>query len=323
MTAAVTKFERLAGQMPLGQATPEVVQAFVDGLRREGKSEYMVLRYVGAMKAVTQLLGTFEQCGDEGNNPFAEAADVLRAAAPYTYRTQVAPFALDKLQTLLSSPQYLAKESAVEPHRAAQFWVPLLCLFTHARPKELIRLQVSDLERHKDAWVLRVSSTMQLDPRTGAAAMRWVPLNEELVRCGFVSYVAQRKLNGHVDLFDLGSMGETLSARAHRLSHWFSGLGRTLGLGEGCNLFALRRAFIAACIRSGITDEGIRLLAGRTVEVPSTFQPVQLPLSYTDALDQAVTWLRRLRFGGLELSHLHALDPLASVPDAYPDSANA
>lgn len=61
MTAAVTKFEEIAGPMPLGQATAEVVRAFVDGLRREGKSEHMVLRYLGAMKAVTQLLGTFEQ----------------------------------------------------------------------------------------------------------------------------------------------------------------------------------------------------------------------------------------------------------------------
>lgn len=238
-------------------------------------------------------------------------------------RRQAPPVALDKLQTLLSSPRYLAKRGAVEPHGAAQFWVPLLCLFTYVRPKELMQLQVSDLEPHKDAWVLRVSSTMQLDPQTGAPLMRWVPLHEELVRCGFVSYVAQRKLDGHVDLFDLRLLGETLSGRAERVDGWFSGLGPALNLGGRYNLLALRRAFIAACIRSGITDEGIRLLAGRTVEVPSTFRPVQLPLSHTDALDQAVAWMRRLRFDGLELSHLHATDPLAGVPDAYPDSTNA
>ena len=88
-------------------------------------------------------------------------------------------------------------KDAEEPHRAARFWVPLLCLCTYARPRELMRLQVSELERHQDAWVLRVSSTMQRDPQTDGPSMRWVPLHEELVRCGFVSYVAQRKLNGH------------------------------------------------------------------------------------------------------------------------------
>ena len=54
------------------------------------------------------------------------------------------------------------------------------------------------------------------------------------------------------------------------MNHWFSALGQTLGLGKECNLHALRRAFIAACIRSGFTDDGIRLLAGRTAEIPAS-----------------------------------------------------
>lgn len=318
MTAAVTKFESIAGQMPLGHATPEDVTAFVGGLRREGKSESTVLRYLRAMKAVTQLLGAFEQPGTGHSNPFAQAAELL--CPPALSIEPAPPFALKQLQKLLSSPRYIAMKNAAEPHRAARFWVPLLCLFTYARPKEVMRLQVSELERHEDAWVLRVSSTMQLDPRTGAPVMRRVPLHEELVRCGFVSYVAQRKLGGHAEMFGTGSEEETLSASASRVSYWFSGLGQTLGLGEGCSVQAIRKAFIAACFRSGITDEGIRLLAGRTVAVPSTLRPLPSSLSEVDALDQAIAWVRRLRFEGLEVSHLHATDPLACVSEAYPDS---
>lgn len=148
--------------------------------------------------------------------------------------------------------------------------------------------------------------------------MRWVPLHDELVRCGFVSYVAQRKLDGHVRMFGPGSEAETLSASAHRVSYWFSRLAQALGLSQECNLHALRRAFIAACLHSGVSIEGIRLLAGRMVEVPATLRALPLPLCNTEALDQAVGWVRQLRFDGLDLSHLHATDPRASVLDAYP-----
>lgn len=316
MNAAVLKFESIAGQMPLAQATPEVVQAFVDGLRLEGKREPVVLRYLWTLATVTRLVGAFEYSGAAGYNPFAAAAEAL--ALPTQPLAHV--FALNKLQTLLSSPRYLSKKGSVELHAAARFWVPLLCLFTYGRPKELMRLQVSDLERHKDAWVLRVSSTMQLDPQTGAPLMRWVPLHEELVRCGFVSYVARRKLDGQDSLFGGSSEATTRPVKDIDVSFWFSGLGRELGLGKGCHLLALRRIFIDACIRSGVTDEGIRLLAGRAVEVPSTWRQPHSSLSHTDALDQAVAWVRRLRIEGLELSHLHATDPLTCVSDAYPDS---
>lgn len=316
MTAAMTKFESIAGQMYLAQATPEVVKQFVEGLRREGKSESTVLRYLRAMKAVTQLLGAFEQSGTGHSNPFAQAAELIRPSAPSF--EQVPPFALEKLQRLLSSPSYLAMKDAEEPHRAARFWVPLLCLCTYARPRELMRLQVSELERHQDAWVLRVSSTMQRDPQTGGPAMRWVPLHEELVRCGFVSYVAQRKLNGHDWLFGPGSKAETLSASEYRVSHWFSAHCQTLGLGKECNLHALRRAFIAACIRSGFTDDGIRLLTSRTAEIPASWRLRPSAVSHTDALDQAVAWVRRLRFEGLELSHLYVDDPLGPASEVFP-----
>jgi hypothetical protein len=314
MTAAVMRFEKIAGEMPLERATPEVVKEFADGLRREGKSEAAVLRYLWAMKAVTRLLGSFECLEGMETNPCAQVAESIRRSAPAI--EQAPPLAPKELQRLLTSPSFVAMKDAVEPHRAARFWVPLLCLFTYAMPKELMRLQVSELERHQDAWVLRVSSTMQMDPRTGKAAMRRVPLHEELIRCGFVSYVARRKLDGHTDMFGRSSEADTLSASAHRIGYWFSSLSRTLGISDRCNLHAIRRAFIAACIRSGVSDEGIRLLAGRTVEVPSTWRPLPSSLSDTDALAQAIAWARRLGFEGLELSHLYRVDPFEGVEAA-------
>ena len=208
-------------------------------------------------------------------------------------------------------------KDAAQPHRAARFWVPLLCLFTGSRPKEVMRLEVSELERHRDAWVLRVSSTMSADPKTGEAVTRWVPLHHELVRCGFVAYVAQRKLDGHVKMFGPGAEAETLSASSHRVSYWFSRLAQALGLGQECNLHALRWAFIAACLHSGIGIERIRLLAGRMAEVPESLRALPPPPCNTEALDHADGWVRQLRFDGLELSHLYVDEPLGRADEVF------
>lgn len=308
MTAALKKFDDIVGQMLLSEVTPVDVERFVDGLRREGKRESMVLRYLWAMKAITELLRTFEHSGGGNVNPFAQAAELVRL--PEASNEPALPFTLEKLQRLLSSPGYSAMKDAAEPHRAARFWLPLLCLFTCSRAKEVMRLEVSELERHGDAWVLRVSSTMSADPRTGGAAMRWVPLHDELVRCGFVAYVVQRKLDGHVKMFGPGAEAETLSASAHQVSYWFSRLAQALGLGPECNLHALRRAFVAACLHSGIGIEGIRMLAGRMADVPASLRALPPSLAHTDALDQAIACVRRLRFDGLDVSHLYTDDAM-------------
>ena len=93
------------------------------------------------MKAVTKLLGTFEHSGPENLNPFWQAAKLVRL--PVASNEPAPPFAFEKLQRLLSSPEYLATKGAAEPHRAARFWAPLLCLYTCSRPKEVMRLEVS------------------------------------------------------------------------------------------------------------------------------------------------------------------------------------
>lgn len=316
MTAAVNKFESIVGEVPLGHATPANVQVFVDGLRREGRSDYSVWRHLRAMQAVTQLLGAFESSPTGHANPFAAAATAFaRAAEPQTERP---PLALDKLQRLLSFAGYLATRDSIEAPLAERFWGPLLSLFTCARPKEVVRLQVSDLERHEDAWFLRLTSTMQLDRRTGRPATHWVPLHEELIRCGFVAYAAQRRLQGHLAMFGENSDAAILAARAHRMSYWFSNLGRSLELSDECSIGGLRMAFIAACVRSGIPDSGVWGLVGRSADVPSKLWSPQLSQSEPGALEQAVSWVRQLRFEGLDLSHLYVRDPLAGAASAFP-----
>ena len=151
----------------------------------------------------------------------------------------------------------------------------------------------------------------------GCHALGWVPIHDELIRCGLVAYVAQRKLDGHLKMFGTDSEAETLSASTHRVSYWFSRLAQALGLGQECNLHALRPAFIATCLRSGVSIEGIRLLVGRMVEVPASLRDLPPPPRNTEAVDQTIAWVRRLRFDSLELSHLYIDEPLCRADELF------
>ena len=82
MTAALKKFENVVGQMLLTEVTHVVIERFVDGLRHEGMRESMVLRYLWAMKAVTELLGTFEHSGSGNANPFAQVRSSFVSRRP-------------------------------------------------------------------------------------------------------------------------------------------------------------------------------------------------------------------------------------------------
>jgi integrase len=85
-----------------------------------------------------------------------------------------------------------------------RFWLPLLCLFTGARPNEVAQLHVTDLKRTKNAtWCLDIAETADDEETNGASktvktatSRRKIPLHPELIKIGFVQFVEQRKKSG-------------------------------------------------------------------------------------------------------------------------------
>ena len=51
--------------------------------------------------------------------------------------------------------------------------------------------------------------------------------------------------------------------------------------------------------------------------MPATLRALPPRTCKTGALDQAVGWVRQLRFNGLELSHLYVDEPLGRVYETY------
>ena len=81
--------------------------------------------------------------------------------------------------------------------KAWRFWMPLLMLYSGARPNEIAQLHCDDV-RQTDAgvWYFSLSDEDGKTLKTGSSRRR-VPLHPELIKIGFLEFVeARRKKNG-------------------------------------------------------------------------------------------------------------------------------
>lgn len=84
---------------------------------------------------------------------------------------------------------------------AAAYWLPLLGLYTGARVGELCRLRVEDVENCKHGPFIRIAEEAERATLKTTAGVRRVPVHSELVRLGFLDYVASLKKSGAASLW--------------------------------------------------------------------------------------------------------------------------
>ncbi len=112
------------------------------------------------------------------------------------------PFTSEQLQAIFDAPIYTgcvndergyAKSGPNYPRRS-RFWVPLIALFTGLRMEEIFQLTPAHFKMGRDNLpFLLISPEMQVKTENG---FREVPLHRELLRIGFMAFVAERRRNG-------------------------------------------------------------------------------------------------------------------------------
>ena len=319
IAAAVSSFETLAGSVPVPYLPISLGYKHVEQLLSSGLSRLSVTRRLLALSSVV-VRGK-----DRGMLPLDLACPfdpALRAHRQQRVaRVGALPLRAADLQRLFSSNHYQHGHPDPLDPRAGRFWAPLVGLFTGARVSELESAQVSDVERHEGTWALRIGSDSRI--AIDAWASRLIPLHPELVRCGFVAYAAQRKLAGHASLFP-NEASRTAGLRSPTLRLWYKHYAKAIGLQAGLqSLPSLRMTFVAALARLQLPRRAYSRLTGLAPQhigpvVDATCQPPA-----NDFAPSGYDWIRQLQFGGLELSHLYADDPMAGVKEAFPALAAA
>lgn len=208
------------------------------------------------------------------------------------------PFKVDQLRTLFRSGVW-AGPWGPSRDKAGAFWVPLLCLFHGLRNGEAAGLRVADIEEEDGVPVIQVRPYG--DNRLKTKESRGtLPIHPELLRMGFLAFVAERRASGEAQLFPEGTANSRGQFGA-KLGERFSKHVKSLGLeGRKLGMHSFRHNFEDRLRAAELPERTALALARRTEAGSSRI--------YGDGLSsrQKADAIARLNYPGLDLSHLYA-----------------
>ncbi|HPT51505.1 MAG TPA: hypothetical protein PKZ22_15200 [Accumulibacter sp.] len=199
--------------IPVHTITRTDVADFIDDLLSDGIGERTISRkYLPALNGLFELAKSIgilpdgQELPSRGHKIFSKA-DAKKAAVTNGYK----PFTDDELKAIFT-PSLLS-----ECQRPADFWLPMLGLFTGGRISELAQLDIADIQQHDGIWAISINGEGDKSLKT-LAATRLIPIHPTLLDCGFLHYVNDTKAHG-TKLFPyltpdtFGSYGATPSER--------------------------------------------------------------------------------------------------------------
>lgn len=217
-------------------------------------------------------------------------------------------FSLSDLQNIFKAPIYTENHRPIGGAEEASFWLPLIALFTGARLTEIGQLLIEDIQEEQNIsyFFITTESDSEAPDSTKkslktASSHRRVPIHSELIRCGFMEYVASMREAGHKRLFPAIKSAATRPLTAS-FSQWFGNYKRkVLMITDSRKTFhSFRHTFKDACRVSDISKELHDKLTGHASgnegdNYGDDFYPLQ-PLAKA---------ISKLSYEGLDLSHLH------------------
>jgi integrase len=177
-------------------------------------------------------------------------------------------FDVSELQAVFDAPIFTGGEVPVGAQGAAGFWLPVVALFTGARQAEIAGLQASNVQELEGVPLLYIQANRRAGKRIKTkASERVVPVHPELVKLGFLSYVADRA-HDHTDAWLFPPVApdqrRALSAWAKWFGHY---LRNQIGVTDPDRVFhsfwhsfqdALRRATPDAELRDALPGRSSR-----------------------------------------------------------------
>jgi len=324
---AIRRFIELHGRIAVHEITKAHVRAYKDALQKHPRScsgemrqmtlpdllhhlqrhpiEGPTLSAGTINKAITALQTVFGWIEAQGyleaypnwTNPAAN----MKMHNPAKDEDTRLPYEADDLQTIFSSAVFSDGARPQGGAGEAAKWLPLIALFTGARLEEIGQALTSDV-RHEDGIDYLDINT--LDRRAGKrvknrSSRRKLPLHPELVRCGLLAYVEQRRQAGDERLFS--ALVPSVSGQVTgNWSKWWSRYTDSLGITDTRKVFhSFRHSFKDACRAARIEEELHDALTGHTSVSVGRRYGSGVPL---DALAEAVA---KVSYRGLDLSRLH------------------
>ncbi|TIX71109.1 MAG: integrase, partial [Mesorhizobium sp.] len=224
------------------------------------------------------------------------------------------PFTTDQMKTLFKSPLFTGCQSADEWRNVAKpgnvmirdhrYWVPLVMLYSGARPAEIAQLSIADVRQEHGHWIMHITTEGDGEKSVKTeGSMRVVPVHDELIRLGFIKYRDGMKSAGHTRLFPeakRNSRGQMIAEFSREFGRYLTRLG--IKAGRGLSLYSFRHGATDALRRAGHLDEQFGFILGHTASTMTG----RYGIMPQGMLKQRVDLVNSISYPGLDLSFLVA-----------------
>lgn len=185
-------------------------------------------------------------------------------------------FSLAEMQAVFALPIFTEGERPRRGRGEASYWLPLMLLWTGARPEEIAQLVVSDIAKDADTgrWLLTITDAgthpvkgpQSLKTSKKDSGVRTFPLPVPLIDLGFLDYLAWLKASGEVALFPRLTIKNARRLLFPTFGEWWSIYVRehdAIPVGGGRQPSReFRHSWATAARASGIAREALEYLMG-------------------------------------------------------------
>jgi integrase len=215
----------------------------------------------------------------------------------------------EELHQLFSSAVWTGRDPSrrsapgMEIARDARFWIPLLCVFEGTRLEEVADLRRKDVRNEAGVWQMEI--TTEHRRLKNNSAKRAVPIHPELIRLGFLEYVARIAPQPTNPLFpDLEPQGAD-QKRGPRITRWFVEYRRDIGVfREGVGAHAFRHN-VNTRLREELHDYSDQLRLSYLLGHASGTGEGDVRYDKGREAHAVAALVARLKYPEVNLAHLH------------------
>lgn len=254
--AALALYEQHTGDPPLTELTKEMGASF---------KTWLITKDKDASKTKSDRLDhvkvLLNYAADElewlEKNPW-RGLDI-----PYVTENKRRPWKEAELKAFFGLPLFTAyalPKTTTKNGGPAAYWMPLLGLYTGARVGELAQLRLADVQEHEGVPCISINTEAEGSKVKTEAGVRLIPVHPELIRLGFLEYVAALRKAGEERLWP--ALNITSTRPGTYFSNWFSEAVKKVIAGDAPTFHYFRHGVRTMLIRKEAADSLINAVMG-------------------------------------------------------------
>ena len=312
----VAEFESLCGALPIQAIKVEHVVKYRDHLSANNLWRQTVKNHVGGLATLVRFHMEPEVKAKNRTHKnvfdFVDF-DVVRERPQDELRRA---FEVSELSLLMQSAIYTQGYSTEGQAAELAYWAPLMGPFVGARVEEVAQLRMEDIQCINGQWALRIANLGPDQKIKSPSSYRMVPMHVELIRCGFLAYVARQKLAGHERVFPSLKNDNKHRRWANAFGKWHSAYLDAIELTDArlsyhSNRYTFKQRLAVCDVDEEVRDAltGHWLTKSRQAAGRGYMRCADNQYRFSVLVDA----MKRLRYDELDLSHLHVAQPFKGV----------